>query len=158
MYIQGKFMTYSDDLTEVIKIRREVFIMEQHKTEEEEFDQYDKEAVFCVVYEENNNMTDRIAVGTGRLIRLENGDFKIGRIAVRKEYRGQQYGDMLVKMLVNKAFMSGADEVYVGAQIKAQGFYEKIGFQAYGDVYTEANILHIPMVLKKVNLCKKCQK
>lgn len=160
MYIQGRFKTYQDDLNEVYEIRREVFIKEQHKTESEEFDDYDKYAVFCVLYEENDssNKDEKIPVATGRLVLLEDGRYKIGRIAVKKEYRGKQYGDMLVKMLVNKAFMSGAKEVYVGAQIQAVGFYKTIGFKEIGDEYIEANIPHIDMVLIPENLCKKCKK
>ena len=158
MYIQGRFKSFLDDLTEVYEIRREVFIEEQHKTEQEEFDEYDKEAIFCIVYEENKNDEEKNPVGTGRLVRLKNGLFKIGRIAVKKEYRGKQYGDMLVKMLVNKAFMCGATEVYVGAQVNAKGFYEKIGFKVYGEIYMEANIPHLEMLLKKEDLCKLCKK
>lgn len=156
MYIQGKFKTYQDDISEIIEIRRKVFVEEQHKKEEEEFDEYDKNAIFCVVYEENEDDKIKIPVGTGRLVLLEDGRYKIGRIAIKKEYRGKQYGDMVVKMLVNKAFMAGASEVYVGAQIRAKGFYEKIGFQGIGKCYIEANMPHEEMVLRPENLCKMC--
>lgn len=159
MYIQGRFKTAQDDLSEIFEIRREVFIKEQHKTEAQEFDDYDKDAIFCVLYEENHSSTDKKQrpIATGRLVLLEDGKYKIGRIAVKKEYRGKQYGDMLVKMLVNKAFMSGAKEVYVGAQIQAIGFYKTIGFKEIGEEYIEANIPHIEMVLVPDNLCKKCK-
>ncbi|MDD5936123.1 MAG: GNAT family N-acetyltransferase [Clostridiales bacterium] len=159
MYIEGKFITYPEDLKEVYSIRREVFIEEQNIPETEEFDEYDKKAIFCVLYEENNsfNTQEKMAVATGRLVLLEDGSYKIGRIAVRKQFRGLQYGDMLVKMLVNKAFISGAKEVYVGAQIQAKGFYQKIGFKEIGDEYLESNIPHIKMVLLPQNICKKCK-
>ena len=161
MYIQGKFKAFQDDLTDVYEIRRKVFIQEQGVPEQEEYDEYDKSAIFCVVYEpknesEENNNNDLISVATGRLVLLEDGRYKIGRIAVLKEYRGKQYGDMVVKMLVNKAFMSGATKVYVGAQIRAKGFYQTIGFEEYGNSYMESGIEHIGMVLEKDKLCTKC--
>ncbi len=158
MYIQGKFKTYQDDLKEIFEIRREVFIQEQHKTDQEEFDDFDKDAVFCVLYEESSDNQEERPVATGRLNLLEDGRYKIGRIAVKKEFRGKQYGDMLVKMLVNKAFISGAKEVYVGAQVQAKGFYETIGFKQIGEEYIEAGIPHIEMVLTSENLCRKCRK
>lgn len=159
MYIQGKFKTYGDDLTDVYDIRRKVFINEQGVCEEEEFDSYDEIAIFCVVYELNDkgvNIENPNSVATGRLAMLEDGSYKIGRIAVLKEYRGKKYGDMVVKMLVNKAFLSGASKVYVGSQVQAKGFYQSIGFREYGDIYQESGIDHIGMVLEKENLCTLC--
>lgn len=161
MYIQGKFKEIGDDLSDVFEIRRKVFIEEQGKTKSEEFDEYDKEAIFCVVYEQSDNVNDvlnhkPISVATGRLVLLEDGSFKIGRIAVLKEFRGKKYGDMVVKMLVNKAFLSGAEKVYVSAQVRAKGFYETIGFEEYGDIYKEFGVEHISMVLYQGKLCTLC--
>jgi predicted GNAT family N-acyltransferase len=161
MYIQGKFKEANDDLSDVFEIRRKVFVEEQGVLEENEFDDYDKSAIFCVVYEPKVNTNDSekeelISVATGRLILLEDGRFKVGRIAVLKEYRGKKYGDMVVKMLVNKAFLSGATKVYISAQTRVIDFYHKIGFQEYGEVYMEDEIEHIAMVLEKDKLCTMC--
>lgn len=161
MYIQGKFKEFNDDLSDIYEIRRKVFIEEQGVPEKEEYDEYDKSAIFCVIYEPNknsqNNEEENLkSVATGRLVLLEDGRYKIGRIAVLREYRGKQYGDMVVKMLVNKAFLSGASEVYVGAQIRAKGFYQTIGFEEYGVPYMESGIEHVGMVLHEDKLCTKC--
>lgn len=161
MYIQGKFKEANDDLSDVFDIRRKVFVEEQGVLEENEFDEYDKNAIFCIVYEPKastygSEQEELISVATGRLILLEDGRYKVGRIAVLKEYRGRQYGDMVVKMLVNKAFLSGATEVYISAQTRVIEFYHKIGFQEYGEVYMEDGIEHIAMVLQKDKLCTSC--
>jgi predicted GNAT family N-acyltransferase len=161
MYIQGKFKEANDDLTDVFEIRRKVFIEEQGVLEENEFDDYDKSAIFCVVYEpsqslDNSEKEELISVATGRLILLEDGRYKVGRIAVLKEYRGKKYGDMVVKMLVNKAFLAGATQIYISAQTRVIDFYHKIGFQEYGEVYMEDGIEHIAMVLEKGKLCTMC--
>ncbi len=161
MYIQGKFKETGDDLSDVFYIRRKVFIEEQGVAEDSEFDDYDKSAVFCVVFEpktnsNNSEIEELVSVATGRLILLEDGRYKIGRIAVLKEYRGKKYGDMVVKMLVNRAFLSGANQVYISAQTRVIDFYHKIGFQEYGETYMEDGIEHIAMVLEKDKMCTSC--
>lgn len=141
--VKNKTEYYDNNLLEQVKsLRKDVFILEQHKTEQEEYDEYDKTALFCIVLED-----DHTVKATGRLNILEDGTYKIGRIAVDKNARGKKYGDMVVRMLVNRAIESGAQKVLVGAQIKAVGFYESIGFHISGEEYIEAGIPHIPMYI-----------
>ena len=64
---------------------------------------------------------------------------------------------MIVKMLINKAFILGANEVYVGAQTHAIGFYEKIGFISCETEYIEMNKKHLKMVIKSNNVVKNCK-
>jgi predicted GNAT family N-acyltransferase len=40
----------------------------------------------------------------------------------------------------------GGERQIVHAQVRARGFYEKMGFIAEGDVYQDAGIPHITMV------------
>lgn len=160
MYIQGKLIHPGDDLTECFAIRREVFIKEQGIPEELEFDELDSKALHCLIYstEQQGKVEQKKAVATGRLLLLEDGTFKIGRIAVKKEERGKHYGDMLVKMLISKAFECGAKSILLSAQMKAVKFYETIGFHTIGESYMEDGIEHIRMELNQQNLCKTCQK
>ncbi len=160
MYIQGKLIHPGEDLSECFKIRKEVFVEEQGIPEELEFDNLDKTAIHCLIFSTENIevMEQNKAVATGRLILSEDGTFKIGRIAVRKEERGKHYGDMLVKMLISKAFECGARNVKLSAQVRAVKFYESIGFTTLGKVYMEDGIEHIGMELKQQDLCKTCQK
>lgn len=37
------------------------------------------------------------------------------------------------------------NRVYLGAQRHATGFYERLGFSAYGEPYMEVNIEHVHM-------------
>lgn len=148
--IEGKFKAGTDDLSDAFEIRKQVFHIEQGVDPALEFDQWDKKAVHVVVYNGSK------AVATGRVLKMEE-TYKIGRIAVLKEERGKQYGDFLVRMLIDRAFQAGAAEVTVGAQLHAVGFYEKIGFHSYGNEYEEAGIRHIPMKIGKQDLCKKCK-
>lgn len=148
--IKGVYLNGEEDLTDAFSIRRKVFIEEQKVPEEIEMDELDAYAIHAVAYDGDK------AVATGRII-YDGDTYKIGRIAVLKEERGKQYGDFIVRMLVDKAFLHGAKEVLLGAQLPAVGFYEKIGFKPCGEEFEEAGIPHIPMKLQHDGLCKKCQ-
>jgi predicted GNAT family N-acyltransferase len=142
IYIKG------EDLTDAFFIRKKVFIEEQKIDVNIDFDDLDKDAIHVVAYEDN------YPVGTGRLINKEN-IYIIGRIAVLKEKRGNYYGDLIVRMLIKKAFDSGAEFVDIHSQLSAISFYKKIGFKEYGKKYVVASIEHIDMRLLKENF-KTC--
>ena len=153
--ICGRYYLGLDHMEEIAPIRREVFGAEQGWSEDILFNETDETAIQAVVYKDIDRT---IPVGVGRLQKTENGeDYKIGRIAVKKEERGQGYGDFIVRMLVDKALMMGADRVLVGAQPHAVEFYRKIGFRPVGESYEEAGILHTIMEIKQNTICKACQ-
>lgn len=141
--IQTRWIHGEDDLTDAYDIRRKVFIEEQGVSEEEEMDGTDGLSVHLVVYG-GNAMQENIPVACGRIL-VENGLYTLGRIAVLKEHRGKGYGDLVVRMLIRKAFDSGAEVQYIHSQLHARSFYEKLGFIAYGEEYEEAGIPHISM-------------
>jgi predicted GNAT family N-acyltransferase len=122
-------------------VRRKVFIEEQKVPEELEIDEYDKAADHVIVYINNS------PVATGRLVAI-NGEDLFGRIAVLKEYRGRGLGKIVVDNLINRAEEKGIGEVHLHAQLTAKGFYESLGFEAYGEIFDDAGIDHIGM--KKV--------
>ena len=108
--LEGRYLFFGDDLTDARRIRYEVFEKEQKVPHEIEFDNLDDEAIHVVVYE------DQKPVGTGRLL-FDGENYKIGRIAVIKEERGKKYGDFVVRMLIDKAFLMGAKRVYANVQL-----------------------------------------
>lgn len=127
--IQGKLLYYGDDLKEVYDIRKKVFVEELGVPMEKEFDELDKEAVHVLVFEQTNqeNSSKQIPVAAGRIIWLENV-CEIGHVAVLKEYRHREYGDFTVRMLINKAFHMGIDEVIAKIRPEFTNFIKKIGF------------------------------
>ena len=80
-------------------------------------------------------------VATGRMLR----DGHIGRVAVVKNYRGRGIGIAVIKALLDIATKNKLKRVYLGSQLHARRFYERLGFRAYGGVYQEAGIDHILM-------------
>ena len=117
-------------------IRQNVFISEQGF--ENEFDDTDKVAVHCVIYDGG------FPVATGRVFE-QDGSAHIGRIAVQKAYRGKKLGEMVVKALEDYAEKAGFKECALSAQTRVQGFYEKLGYTAHGDVYFDEYCPHILM-------------
>ncbi len=124
------------DMEAIRELRIEVFCNEQGFTPEEEYDEYDKTADFVVCYD------GKKIVGTGRLILTNEGKYKLGRIAVRKDYRKRRAGFGIVAELVRVAKAKGADAVYVGSQEHAIGFYEKAGFVVCSELYMEGHVPH----------------
>lgn len=149
--VKGKFLTSKDDLSEVLKIREEVFCEEQGIAKELEHDALDDGAIHVLINDHDCN------VATGRLLQLQ-GEYFIGRVAVRKEERGKYYGDFVVRMLVDKAFRNGAKEVKIEAQKHTVPFYKKIGFVEDGAECMKAGIPHIPMKIVQGALSCHCKK
>lgn len=122
-------------------IRNIVFIDEQNVPVEMEFDNQDQAAIHVLA------MVDNKPVGTGRLLQ----DGHIGRIAVLKTEREQGIGKKIMQLLIHKAQEEHFPKVYLSAQIQALGFYEKLGFVAYGNEYLEAGIKHLSMEMPLID-------
>ena len=116
-----EFKTYDALPEEAIAIREEVFLNEQGF--KREFDEFEGESRHFVLYVEGKG------AGTARVrYASEFGAFKIGRIAVRKEYRGKHFGEALVSFAEDWIRGQGGKEAAILAQDKAIGFYEKLGY------------------------------
>lgn len=120
-------------------LREEVFIKEQKF--EEEFDEIDSIAWHLVLSEEG------VPVATARLFPCEEeeGTYIIGRVAVKKSFRGRSLGAQAVERMVEKAKELGAVRCKLAAQVRAKAFYEKIGFSAYGAEFYEEYCPHVWM-------------
>ena len=140
--ITSVFIPGTEDLSEPFDIRREVFIDEQSVPEDEEYDAFDAQALHLVVY------VDEQPAATGRIWH-DGKDFRIGRLAVLKQYRGQQLGDLALRLLLYKAFSSGAQHIKISAQTYIMPLYSKFGFKEYGEEYIEAGIKHMAMQVTK---------
>ncbi|MEE0778248.1 MAG: GNAT family N-acetyltransferase, partial [Massilimicrobiota sp.] len=75
----------------------------------------------------------------------EKGDIVFGRIAVIPEKRHKHLGSYILHELEKKARELGYPKAKLSAQVSAMGFYEKNGFQAYGEEYLDEFCPHIHM-------------
>ncbi|MEU5094297.1 GNAT family N-acetyltransferase [Streptomyces sp. NPDC020996] len=130
-------------------LRKEVFVREQGVPEDLEYDEYDAVAVHLLAVRE-----DGVALGTGRLLYGEAAAAKtggdpsvgsLGRLAVAAQARGLGVGVALVRAVEEAARARGLAAVDLHAQTHALGFYERLGYEAYGPVYPEAGIPHRAM-------------
>lgn len=117
-------------------IRDQVFIREQQVPVEEEWDELDPQCQHVLARDAGG-----AAIGTGRLTPTR----KIGRMAVLASWRGRGVGAAMLQQLVERARELGWREVSLHAQVSAIGFYQRFGFQAYGEEFEEAGIRHRAM-------------
>ncbi|MGW7568787.1 GNAT family N-acetyltransferase [Streptomyces tendae] len=131
-------------------VRKDVFVAEQKVPEDIEYDAYDADAVHVLAVRE-----DGVPLGTGRLLHgvaaiAKNGDGdpavgSLGRLAVTAAARGLGVGAALVRAVEAAARARGLTAVDLHAQTHALGFYERLGYQAYGPEFPDAGIPHRAM-------------
>lgn len=129
----------SEDLSTILALRHEVFVVEQNVPLAEEQDGLDPDAVHFLASIEG------VPVGTCRIL-IKGDTGKIGRICVVKPHRGGGCGASLVRSAL--AFLTTVPDVQravLGSQEHAIGFYTRLGFTAFGPIYMDAGIPHRDM-------------
>jgi len=116
-------------------VRAIVFIDEQNVPPDLEWDGTDADCFHAIA------LAADTPVGTGRL----TASGKIGRMAVLREHRGRGIGKAIMGELIKIAADEGITEVTLGAQTHAIGFYEELGFVAFGEVFDDAGMPHRSM-------------
>ena len=119
-------------------LRHTVFVEEQGVPIELELDGEDATALHAAAFSDDGRL-----IGTGRM--LASG--KIGRMAVSQSMRRQGIGRALLDALVAEARRLKLNEVSLAAQLPAVAFYERAGFEVYGDIFLDAGIDHKMMRL-----------
>ncbi|MGW1723721.1 GNAT family N-acetyltransferase [Streptomyces sp. NPDC002306] len=139
----------SADREACFTVRKEVFVVEQGVPEDIEYDAYDAVALHVLAIGD-----DGVPLGTGRLLFGEEaaaktgGDLSVGslgRLAVARAARGLGVGAALVRGIEEAARARGLAAVDLHAQTHALGFYERLGYVAYGPEFPDAGIPHRAM-------------
>ncbi len=126
------------NLPQAGEIRQEIFVEEQgfHN----EFDEIDAYAIHLLV------LDGETPAATGRTFPDETGKiWHMGRICVRKAWRGRQLGRLVMEKLEEAAREQGAEKLVLSAQVQAKGFYEKLGYTAHGPEYLDEFCPHVEM-------------
>ncbi|MFC8079874.1 GNAT family N-acetyltransferase [Streptomyces sp. NPDC057307] len=130
-------------------VRRRVFVVEQQVPADLEFDTHD--ALDAAAAHVLAVRDDGLPLGTSRLLHgpeaadRTGGDPTVGalgRLAVVEEARGLRIGVALVRAVEELARERGLLVVDLHAQTRALGFYERLGYQAYGAEYDSVGIPH----------------
>ena len=129
----------SNDIQSCLEVRRVVFIQEQNVSEAEEIDGLDEGCLHVLA------LQDEAPVGTAR-IAIKGDTAKIGRVCVLSQMRGTGLGAEIMReaMKICKD-QDGVQRLTLGSQVQAMGFYEKLGFKAFGPIYLDAGIEHRDM-------------
>jgi ElaA protein len=133
-----------DELYALLKLRSEVFVVEQNCVFLDQDDK-DQKCHHLLLYSGDE------LVGYSRLVPagLSYPEMAIGRVITSASARGKGYGRVLMELSIDycqKLF--GVGDIRLGAQTYALGFYASLGFIADGDRYDEDGIEHIEMVRK----------
>ncbi len=116
-------------------LRREVFVIEQQVPEELEHDADDLTATHIV------GIVDGAVVAVLRVLWKEDCA-KIGRVAIAATQRGQGLGARMIRFALDHARNQGQPHCYLESQSDKVGFYERLGFAAYGEEFMDAGIPH----------------
>ncbi|MBU3092826.1 GNAT family N-acetyltransferase [Clostridium sp. CM028] len=135
-----------EEVYEILKLRSEVFVIEQQ----------------CI-YEEcdgkDNNSYHLFAKENGKIIVylriLEKGisynEISIGRVLTDKKYRGKGLAkQMMIRAIEFIENNLNEKVIRIGAQEYLVNFYEGLGFVRVSEVYLEDNIPHIEMLYKNL--------
>ncbi len=127
------------------QLRTRVFIDEQAIPKDMEWDEDDAVSLHAVA---SNRLG--LPVATGRLLPSRPDaqgipSARIGRMAVDRVLRGNGLGRDVLQALMAAACLRGDAQVLLHAQRSAEGFYQRLGFAAHGEVFVEAGIDHIEM-------------
>lgn len=131
----------TQDIATCRALRRIVFIEEQGVSEADEVDGLDDQAIHLLA------LVDGRPLGCARLL-VQGETGKVGRVCVLAEARGTGLGAALMRAAVEEfRKLPGVTRVKLGAQTHALGFYERLGFTAFGPEYLDAGIPHRDMQL-----------
>lgn len=127
-----------EEFFRLIRLREEVFVLEQHVPLQLELDGEDDRATHLVAKAGSE------IVGTARLV-FRGTEGKIGRMAVQQPWRHRGIGKKLLDHLIALADERGVGTLLLHAQEQAVPFYLRQGFRVEGDRFKEAGISHFRM-------------
>lgn len=137
------------DLTDCHALRRQVFVVEQQVSIADEWDAFDPISLhFLARWKGRPVGSVRVIVQPEALAdELPDGMQQdapvIGRVCVLAEFRGAGIGAALIRAALATLRQGGvATYARLAAQTHAIGFYEALGFSAYGPVFDDAGIDH----------------
>lgn len=134
----------NNELYNILKERTLVFVVEQNCP----YLEVDGKDPFSYhLYKEDNGLI--IAYLRILPAGVSYQESSIGRVFIKKEYRGQGIAQELVKKGID--FIQNELEettIKIQAQDYLRKFYSSFGFQAISETYLEDNIPHIDMLLK----------
>ncbi len=146
MKLRYRKITSIKEFIDAIRLRFDVFVKEQGFQPGFEPDEEDKAAMHFMVSESN-----MFLVATARVRKSQGLDeYKLERMAVRRDYRGKGVGKGLVDFILRDLARLRPKRIWLQSQVQAQRFYEKCGFKAVSKPYDLYGCPHIDMEYSKL--------
>lgn len=135
-----------DELYEILKLRSEVFVVEQNCVYQD-IDDIDKRS-YHIYMKEKDNPEIKVYL---RVFEKDNDTSQIGRVVTAMDCRRKGYASQLIikGIEISKKEMKKT-KVYLEGQVYAAKLYEKLGFKIISDEFLEDGIPHYKM-LKNLN-------
>ena len=134
----------NDELYKLLKLRQEVFIVEQDCAYLDTDDK-DQGSWHLLMWEGDD------LIGCARIL-PEGLSYKdhmaIGRVIVDVSYRRKGLGKVIMNAAILKCREVSSLPIKLSAQVYALDLYSSVGFKATGDTYLEDGIPHQAMVLE----------
>ncbi|MDR6241575.1 GNAT family N-acetyltransferase [Aureibacter tunicatorum] len=130
------------ELYEIIKLRVDVFVVEQN-CPYNELDGKDFKALHLLMNDKNN-----VLAGYLRILPegLSYETPSLGRIVIAPNFRKNKLGRILVQKGIDFVVESfGKQKITIGAQAALENFYNELGFVKISEVYLEDGIPHMDM-------------
>ena len=134
------------ELYEVLRLRNEVFIVEQNCIFQD-LDSKDQKCHHLL------GTQDGILMAYSRIVPpgLSYTEPSIGRILTSPGGRGKMYGmELMERSIAALEEMYGKSIIRIGAQLYLKKFYESFHFRQSGEIYDEDGISHIEMTREGV--------
>ncbi len=133
-------------LYDVLKLRQDVFIIEQNCLYED-MDDSDQKAQHLLMYDEKSLAGYLRVFAPGIKFR----EASLGRIVLPVKYRQGTVGKELIKSAVKKTFeLYPGTDIRIEAQAGLKDYYNSLGFIEEGEIYVSDKIDHLQMVLKNI--------
>jgi predicted GNAT family N-acyltransferase len=126
------------EFAEALKLRHDVFCVEQGVPEREELDGRDHEGIHLVAVEDDE------VVATCRLL-VVGRTVQFSRLAVRPSARRRGIATSMLEAADVETRAAGARRLVLHAQTYARTLYERAGYVPRGHAFREAGIEHIAM-------------
>ena len=134
-----------DDMYEIAKSRFEVFVCEQGITEEQDFDDKDKECYHIMLKENGRIVAYSRIVPKGLAYEYTS----IGKVLVLESHRRKGIAQKMMKFALD-FIKNNLDEniVVLSAQEYVKDMYSSVGFKVISEIYNEVNIPHVKMKIE----------
>lgn len=142
MYTKTFEQLTKDELYALLKLRQQVFIIEQNSIYSD-LDDCDQEAMHYLEFDPNGHL---LAYARYRYKPLDE-EVKIERVVLAEEVRGIGLGkSLMVAMLKDIQGEYPKVKITLSSQIDASEFYRRLGFVEVGEGYDDGGIMHVGMV------------